>query len=241
MGISRFDKRVSFTATEIACLINGLDPANIASDRPSRSDYEVLRLASENALNHAIDESRDDSVVIVKQYKFLYSTLLEKWLNPKRSDSNRFLGDSHQIRYVMICQQKIFPKFDELFFSRKEVIRYLNELGYESVYAFDGDKKMNNHKPVPADKPLGTRERDTLLVIIAALCKDAGYDYTKAAKTAGLICTTVSSMVDKPVGETTIEGKLKKIPVALETSQHWITTIEGHLKKIPDALATRMK
>ena len=69
------------------------------------------------------------------------------------------------------------------------------------------------------DKPLATRERDTLLTIIAALCKDAGYDYTKHAKTAGLIHSTATIM-GASIGE---------------------TTIEGHLKKIPDALATRMK
>ena len=71
-----------------------------------------------------------------------------------------------------------------------------------------------------SEKPLGTTERNSLLIIIAALCKDAGYDYTMAAKTAGTIYNTVNAMVDNPLGE---------------------TTIEGHLKKIPDALATRMK
>lgn len=69
------------------------------------------------------------------------------------------------------------------------------------------------------DKPLATRERDTLLTIIAALCKDAGHDYTKHAKTAGLIQSTAAKM-GVSIGE---------------------TTIEGHLKKIPDALGTRMK
>lgn len=68
-------------------------------------------------------------------------------------------------------------------------------------------------------KPLLSRERDTLLVIIAALCKDAGYDYTKHAKTAGLIQSTATKM-GLAIGE---------------------STIEGHLKKIPDALGTRMK
>lgn len=69
------------------------------------------------------------------------------------------------------------------------------------------------------EKPPGTIERNTLLTIIAALCKDAGYDHTKHAKTAGLIQSTADKM-GVAIGE---------------------TTIEGHLKKIPDALATRMK
>ena len=69
------------------------------------------------------------------------------------------------------------------------------------------------------EKPLGTRERDTLLTIIAALCKEAKIDYLKPAKAAGFIQST-AALMQVSIGE---------------------TTIEGHLKKIPDALATRMK
>ena len=69
------------------------------------------------------------------------------------------------------------------------------------------------------DKPLATRERETLLTIIAALCKEAKIAYDKPAKAAGLIQSTAATM-GISIGE---------------------TTIEGHLKRIPDALATRMK
>lgn len=65
-------------------------------------------------------------------------------------------------------------------------------------------------------KPLGTRERDTLLSVIAALCKEAKLDYTKPAKTAGLIQSTAAGM-GISIGETTIENHLKKIPNALAT------------------------
>ena len=66
------------------------------------------------------------------------------------------------------------------------------------------------------EKPLSNRERNTLLTIIAALCKEAKLDYTKHAKTAGLIQSTVAGM-GASIGETTIEGHLKKIPEALGT------------------------
>ena len=71
----------------------------------------------------------------------------------------------------------------------------------------------------PEKKTLSNRERDTLLTIIAVLCNEAKLDYTKHAKTAGLIQSTAAKM-GVSIGE---------------------TTIEGHLKKIPDAVATRMK
>ena len=70
-----------------------------------------------------------------------------------------------------------------------------------------------------AEKPLSNRERDTLLTIIAALCKEAKIPYDKPAKAAGMIQSTAATM-GVSIGE---------------------TTIEVHLKKIPDALATRMK
>lgn len=69
------------------------------------------------------------------------------------------------------------------------------------------------------EDPLNTRERNTLLTVIAALCKEAGLDYNKPAKTAGMIQSTAAKM-GLSIGE---------------------STIEGHLKKIPNAIASRMK
>jgi hypothetical protein len=71
-------------------------------------------------------------------------------------------------------------------------------------------------KQAGAFDPLDPRERTTLLTIIAVLCKEARLDYTTAAKTAGLIQSTAATM-GVSIGETTIEGHLKKIPDALGT------------------------
>lgn len=82
----------------------------------------------------------------------------------------------------------------------------------------DFEESVNGTTQRP-EIPVQTRERNTLLTIIAALCKEAKLDYTKHAKTAGLI----QSMAEKmglSIGE---------------------STIEGHLKKITDAVASRMK
>ena len=68
----------------------------------------------------------------------------------------------------------------------------------------------------PAEKPLTNRERDTLLTIIAVLCKEGKLDYTKAAKTSGLIQSMAASM-GVSIGDTTIENHLKRIPDALAT------------------------
>ena len=87
------------------------------------------------------------------------------------------------------------------------------------IEALQDLEKSANGEAGSAEKPLTNRERDTLLTIIAALCKEARIDYTKPAKAAGLI-QSMAALMQVSIGE---------------------TTSEGHLKKIPDALATRMK
>ena len=76
-------------------------------------------------------------------------------------------------------------------------------------------ENFGEESPLP-EKPLSTIERNTLLTIIAVLCEEARLDYSKPAKTANLIADTAARM-GLAIGESTIEGHLKKIPGALET------------------------
>ena len=80
-------------------------------------------------------------------------------------------------------------------------------------------KRLEASAETKEERPVSTRERNTMLVIIAALCNEAKLDHAKPAKTANLIADTAAKM-GIAIGE---------------------STIEGHLKKIPDALGTRMK
>lgn len=79
------------------------------------------------------------------------------------------------------------------------------------------DQRLSIEKPPSANlatETLGNRERDTLLVIIGVLCKEATIDYSKHAKAAGNIKDAAARMgVD--IGETTIENKLKLVSDAL--------------------------
>lgn len=107
---------------------------------------------------------------------------------------------------------------DDVLVKRGEVARWLDAIDLQSKYVFKREAKAQATDEL-IDKPLSTRERDTLLTIVAVLCKEAKIDYNKPAKAAGMIKSTAATM-GVSIGE---------------------TTIEGHLKKIPDALATRMK
>ena len=125
-------------------------------------------------------------------------------------------------------------RFTHQTFSRAELARWLKVIGLKSKYQFERqepeasqptqqegqdsgtDNSALQAAAMPVEKALGTRERDTLLAIIAALCHEAKIDYKKPAKAANLIVSAAASM-GVSIGETTIEGHLKKIPDALRT------------------------
>jgi len=88
-------------------------------------------------------------------------------------------------------------------FLLEEVLRY------ESAH----DGESNGQGSI--DRPLETRERNTLLTIIAALCKDAKIDITKPSK-AGEYIHSITNHMGATVAKRTIEEHLKKIPNALE-------------------------
>lgn len=79
--------------------------------------------------------------------------------------------------------------------------------------------------PVPADRvplpmdqdgeSLRTRERNTLVALIGVLCREEGIDYSKPAAAAATIKNMTASH-GLSIGESTIEGIMKKIPQAIE-------------------------
>jgi hypothetical protein len=65
-------------------------------------------------------------------------------------------------------------------------------------------------------KPLSDKERITLLVIIAALAKEAKVDISKISKSGDLIAS-MTQIIGAPIGATTIETHLRQIPEALQS------------------------
>lgn len=104
--------------------------------------------------------------------------------------------------------------FEDARFGRDEIHRWLQAIGATSKYAFS----LQGQTPKSAvddEKPLATRERNTLLVMIGLLCDLAGHDLTKPAKTAVSI-RNAAALRGIDIGETTIEEHLKKVNKALE-------------------------
>jgi len=66
-----------------------------------------------------------------------------------------------------------------------------------------------------AEKPLGTRERNNFLRIIAALCKKANLDYERQSSTADEILIK-AQLLDQTISKRTITTALRDIPKALK-------------------------
>jgi hypothetical protein len=144
------------------------------------------------------------------------------------------LGNCHLIEWAESLDDDVYDLALSIY-RRRSLIRYgltpvnrevfgetLVEQHFKLQQKFDSQSLKIAHLErrsanVAGDtRPLLTTERNTLLTIIAVLCKEAKLDYKTASKTAGFVASTAARM-GVSIGETTIENHLKKIPDALET------------------------
>lgn len=84
----------------------------------------------------------------------------------------------------------------------------------KSLLEFVESKKL--HAVTKIETPVSTRERNTLITIIAALAKEAKIDVSKPSKAAESIAD-MTQRLGAPVAKRTIEEKLKLIDDALES------------------------
>lgn len=94
------------------------------------------------------------------------------------------------------------------FFKPSEVVSWAE--GKFEKFPFSKSEVSNAH----ADQRLGTRERNTLLVIIAALAREA--DIPLDSPTSTRLLQSFTEKIGSPVGDETIRKILKAIPEALE-------------------------
>jgi hypothetical protein len=75
--------------------------------------------------------------------------------------------------------------------------------------------RLRSGRPATVDRPLHTRQRRTLLSIIAALCTHSNIHY--AARGAAQRIKNMTELIGAPIDDGTIDKVLKEIPDALET------------------------
>jgi hypothetical protein len=99
-----------------------------------------------------------------------------------------------------------------------EWVKYAKN-GFEFSQLFMRIEELNElqaNENSSIEKPLSNIERETLLVIIAALAKEAKVDIEKTSK-AGDLIANMTQIIGAPVGATTIETHLKKINQAIQS------------------------
>ena len=194
-------------------------------------DLEVGEVPSENSIVEIKDLLSKEEY---ESYRKITDAWSENWQPYATFDANKINAMAEQCtvhdRHVPILKKYIANSHCQVIdeYHAEIDLKYLEQEFVENIFIHKSEAlsyieinglNVAKETTVDTEKPLGNRERDTLLTIIAALCKEAKIPYDKPAKAAGMIQSTAVKM-GVSIGE---------------------TTIEGHLKKIPDALATRMK
>lgn len=193
-------------------LTGGPDATNVPMDGAFvQSTDEQLCQLQDDYDDNEYSTGSTASLERIKRYikaKKINAADAEKLLNQHKEDRKKFLED----RKSKPQTESFYPggglPQDAVFVVRIDALLDL--------------EKTANGESDSAGKPLTTRERDTLLTIIAVLAKAAKVpldDYSKPGKAAGYI-----------------EGLTDEFGAHVSKR-----AIEEHLKKIPDALATRKK
>ena len=148
-------------------------------------------------------------------------------LNPYDSQENTIITlcgetiseteNSDLIIYLQLETERLVEIWEHAGFEDENppafYIEWAKTLDFEPIWAdYSLDKQLIQKEP----KPLSNRERDTLLIIIAALAQLAKIDIKKTSK-YGENIADLTQKLGCPVGATTIEEKLKLIPDALES------------------------
>ncbi|MES2027293.1 MAG: hypothetical protein V4448_17225 [Pseudomonadota bacterium] len=224
----------TFTAIEAACLIKGINPNDDPAIDEKRLKPIIDRMRKDfdttcwTVLCAAYDGEASETL---RKYsdKGLLSNVIDELISDVATDNNnmdllefyaakraqeeeqeKFPQDSEyiDIDYEM---EKYFPFHDQKF-SRRSLQKWIKESNFQSAYTF-ANENFKSDKGL--EKPIETRERNTLLIIIAALCKKSGYDYKDHSKTSLKIFNDCE-LLGCPTGLQGISNHLKKIPDALE-------------------------
>ena len=208
--LSKWNFATDFTGEESASLIAGVDPARFELEREMVAPvFSRIKHGYDLACKH-YKSIHVDGTNCDPEAK-LPNQALESIKMRERADCA--LGHETKVEFGswLVTERS---DFERQTFTRLQLVDWLNAIGLTSVYPLN--------LPVPTaespklDKHLDTRERNTLLAIIGVLCKEAKIPYESHSKAANLIHRTAERM-GVSIGETTIEGHLKKVREALGT------------------------
>jgi hypothetical protein len=134
------------------------------------------------------------------------------WIDAKRIEAYTYY-EQHRHLHTAAADEgntwlsRYIHEFDDEKFSRTELCRWLSDNHYQTDYTFSS-------KAPKDDKPVTTNERNTLLVLIAALCAKAEID-PKGRGAASQLVRLASLETGVQLDDGTVLSKLKQIPDAI--------------------------
>jgi hypothetical protein len=223
MTLKHYDLFTAFTLVEAAHLAAGFDPqlqlharrrfAWAAPEAPEALKVKVILKAMNHGINGAMCQA-SYALTLQKGERNIDSWVLIPDLLARE------LAASVPVDPLELKGLRVLLKDERrtggLLFEREELARWFKAkgLGFKPEYDFAQLSNGDSPEPTNDTKPLSNRERDTLLTIIALTCREAKLDFNKPAKTANLLVNTAATM-GISIGESTIEGHLKRITSAL--------------------------
>lgn len=141
------------------------------------------------------------------------------WRDNKTFEEEKFISGMWPEHYAAMKEGNDWRaayshEFDDQKFSRMELHRWISDNSFPSLYQFSATPP----KIDLSESPLSTTERNSLLIIIAALCRTAGIDHQSKG-----VAPKIVAMVDRLGAGLSIDPK----------------TVSKALKQIPEAVAAR--
>ena len=163
---------------------------------------------------------------LIEEYNYLHGTLIsDKHIEHEVNNDIEEVGQKENVvRYIKftdnfrLIDQMMRPmrkwvddyihEFDDQKFSRVQLSRWINENNFPSHYSFS---TVN-----PSERALRSNERNTLLIIIGALCKRLDLQYDPLdSNTVAKVMALVSAL-GVNLSDPTIRDKLHKISAAVD-------------------------
>ena len=204
MELSHWDLRKDLSLLEASCLAAGIDPGMHPSlDDERRARVRFLCNELTGAYRRAFVHARDTcpqppswrAADLPSQELKMYCVGPECELPMDWEDSNFGLKPSDQS------------------FDRGTLAAWFAQSGFTPNYRFV--RVDCTPERLDQDTPIGKKERETFLIIIAALLKHAEVDWNRPDKAARVIQRMAEELGLK-IGDSTIEEKLKLIPAAIK-------------------------
>lgn len=173
-----------------------------------RDDDDYFELFEEYDRNHKFSGS-EASFEQMFEGGFQYSSHVTEGMRiDNQQDRALFLNENtHVYKNNNVFVPAIsLPDHSTLVFKIEELDRFIRE------FHDKGDQTDTGSKAI-----MMTREKNTLLVLIAALCKQANFDYSQRGISKAIEAATEE--LGARIGDDTIRKILKEIPEALESRQ----------------------